>query len=120
MARTVRCTKISRGDSAKPDARIAEANWIDMIESPPSAKNDSVTDTRSTQQPGDHRGQQLFDRPERRDIRRGRTEVGCGQRFPVDLAGTVQRNLGELIPYGRHHECRKLFRRNGLDGFHIE
>ena len=48
MARTVRCTNISRGDSAKPDARIAEANWIDMIESPPSAKNDSVTDTRST------------------------------------------------------------------------
>ena len=39
------CSKISRGDSDNPAAFAADASWMDMIESPPSAKKDSVTET---------------------------------------------------------------------------
>ena len=48
IARMVRCSKMSRGVSVNPAARTAEASWIDMIESPPSAKNDWMTETRSS------------------------------------------------------------------------
>ncbi|SKX86075.1 Uncharacterised protein [Mycobacteroides abscessus subsp. abscessus] len=47
IARIVLCSKMSRGDRAKPASRAADASRIDMIESPPSAKNESVTLTRS-------------------------------------------------------------------------
>ena len=33
--------------NAEATARAADTNWIDKIESPPNAKNDSTTDTRS-------------------------------------------------------------------------
>ncbi|MQY32030.1 hypothetical protein NRB56_76470 [Nocardia sp. RB56] len=45
---TVRCSNTSRGENTTPRAFARDTSWMDTIESPPRAKNESSRPTRST------------------------------------------------------------------------
>ena len=95
MSRTVLCSKICRGDRSNPAARIADASWIDMIESPPSVKKDSVTDTRSRpSSPATTDAKQFLGGTQRCDVLFVTVaEDRCGRCAAVEFAGRVQRHL---------------------------